>query len=484
MAPSGRRSPARRKQRGTLAAARSLGRALGGLGSGGLRYLERAIVETSRRRELTYTRGSGRTVVIRLLPAPALLSGDDFAYLHWLCLTLTAAFQRTASAWLGDPRVREALPVEPGEEEWLRLSPPARAPLLARWDMNIDLALGARGATLFEVNGCAVGGLYYAGAASQALSEWIWPLCPGGLAVSHTLEELWSGALRRHARKLGAASPRIAWLEDRTWTTGITEGPTLIRRLSGSGASGMVADPREVDLRRGQLYCRGKPVDVLYRGLELRDLLAIEKRDGPLESIRQAVRLGRVVSPPIGDLDHKSHFEVWTTPGLSAHFSKEQRAAFRRHVPWTRRLTARHTEGPDGRRVDLPELARRNREQLVIKPDRSCGGEGVLLGSETRAPEWERAIAGSLSGRAPAVVQERIHSASLRVPTATGRRVADQSFFTTFGVLATDEGVGVLGRAAPFPVVNVARGGGLIGVLIPDGPRSQAPYSTEHVARP
>jgi hypothetical protein len=70
-----------------------------------------------------------------------------------------------------------------------------------------------------------------------------------------------------------------------------------------------------------------------------------------------------------------------------------------------------------------------------------------------------------LSGREPAVVQALVDSARIPSLTAPRRRLVREDLFTTYGLLASPDGLGFLGRAAPFPIVNVSRGGGLLGVL-------------------
>jgi hypothetical protein len=102
----------------------------------------------------------------------------------------------------------------------------------------------------------------------------------------------------------------------------------------------------------------------------------------------------------------------------------------------------------------------------VIKPNRSCGGKGVLIGHDTRAAEWEQSIARALSGEEPAVVQSLVASARIGNPSVRGRRILVEQHYTTYGLFATDAGVAFLGRAAPFPVVNISKGGGLLGVLL------------------
>jgi hypothetical protein len=376
------------------------------------------------------------------------------------------AFERTAAARASDPLVREMLPLEPAEEEWLRLSPPRPGPVIGRFDLSIDPSRGgARAAQVLELNGCAVGGIHYGPATSETVLEQVRAVGVRRLRPSVAMSEVWLDMCRAHARRLGRRGLSIVWLEDRDWEAGITEGPTLTQRLERLGSPARVCDPRELSIRRGELYVRRRRVDVVYRGIELPDLLLIEADTGPLLALREAVRRGLVLSPIEGDLDHKSLLEIWSSARFARRFSAAERAVFRRHVPWTRLLGDRFTDGPDGRRIDLVAHAQRNRTRLVLKPNRTCGGEGILIGRQTPASQWERAIARALRGEVPAVVQTWIPGPTVRSPVLRGGRVELERFYTNFGLMASARHLGVLGRAAPFPVVNVSRGGGVLGVL-------------------
>ena len=97
--------------------------ALTALGARGLARLEREIHRESAARDLTYTRDNGKTIVIPLLTTPVVLTPADLGYLTRMIATLGAVFNKTARARKQDPRVRELLPLLPGEEAWLALAP-------------------------------------------------------------------------------------------------------------------------------------------------------------------------------------------------------------------------------------------------------------------------------------------------------------------------------------------------------------------------
>jgi hypothetical protein len=455
---------------------RRLARKLRAMPPTALRALGRDVARTALDRALTYTTDDGRTEVMPLLLAPALLSRADAAYLHRTCVTLLGAVAKTAIARRTNPAIRELLHALPEEEEWFALAPPSLAAFVGRFDMNVDPVRGARSANLLEWNGCAIGGIHYGPTTSQTVLHHVVPLDPAVKArAPESMTDVWLDVLLDHcqrrpsgrsARRGGRPGLSVVWLEDRDWDAGITEGPTLAERLGAMGHTGAVADPRELELRGDDILHRGRPVDVLYRGIELRDLLLIEADTGPLTVLREAVRRNRVLSPLEGDLDHKSLLEVWSSERFAKLFTAAERAVFRRHVLWTRLCTARRTDDARGRDVDLPAYARKHRTALVLKPNRACGGEGILVGKDTTARAWDRAIDRSVSGADPAVVQTYIKGATIESPVVRGKRIHHERHFTNFGLFASPSRLGILGRAAPVPVVNVSRGGGILGVLI------------------
>ena len=104
----------------------------------------------------------------------------------------------------------------------------------------------------------------------------------------------------------------------------------------------------------------------------------------------------------------KAFFAVLTDPEYAALFSDDERAAIDAHVPWTR-LVADTTTERAGTRASLLDVARRDRENLVLKPNDEYGGKGVVLGWETTESVWDQALQAALRDPLGSwIVQERI----------------------------------------------------------------------------
>jgi len=152
--------------------------------------------------------------------------------------------------------------------------------------------------------------------------------------------------VRRHAASIGRRLRTVAWLEDKTWTTGITEAPYILGALEARGVQAFIADPRDFALRGDEVTWDGRPVDVVYRNIELRDIAAMERGRSRLEGMRALFRRNQVVSSLAGDLDHKSLLEVLCLPEVLRRLSPGERRTVRAVVPWTRLVREARTQGP------------------------------------------------------------------------------------------------------------------------------------------
>jgi hypothetical protein len=178
----------------------------------------------------------------------------------------------------------------------------------------------------------------------------------------------------------------------------------------------------------------------------------------------------QVVSSIAGEFDHKSTFEVLTSPELAAHFTQKQQKIFRRHVLWTRIIRDVKTTDPDGEPIDLMPWLRRNKDRLVLKPNRSFGGMGIVVGPHVDLAAWDDALREAMSedaGETGGVVAQRYVDVKVKdFPVLDDGAISLEEFYVVCGFLATPRGVGILGRASKKRVVNVGQKGGLTAVLV------------------
>src|SRR5262249_14935219 len=153
-------------------------------------------------------------------------------------------------------------------------------------------------------------------------------------------------------------------------------------------------------LEKGEVYYDGVPIDLAYRNYAVYDLIALERQGVNVEPMRTLFRQNRIISSIMAELDQKSCFEVLSDPQFTQkYFNGDERQVFRRHILWTRLLADRRTLLPDGQTGDLLPYVRAEQESLVLKPNRSYGGEGVLIGHVLSEADWNAAVEKALADR-------------------------------------------------------------------------------------
>jgi uncharacterized circularly permuted ATP-grasp superfamily protein len=158
---------------------------------------------------------------------------------------------------------------------------------------------------------------------------------------------------------------------------------------------------------------------------------------------------------------------VLTDPQFSSFFSADERLVIRRHILWTRLVSARHSTFPNGQSGDLLEYIRRERESLVLKPNRAYGGTGVVIGPLVVQAEWESALDKALADPERWVAQQLASIPVSEFPVlAPDGGVEIEPFYTVMGFAPSKYGVAILARASQKQVINVAQRGGMCAVLI------------------
>lgn len=434
-------------------------------------------------RHLIYLR-DGQTEAIRILMRPTGIMPDQLAYLHYASLTLINALKRLPDLYIQDFAVRGVVPLTPPEEKWLWdcWGPSQREanPVFGRLDAVIDFTSPMWKDSLhyMEPNLSGVGGIHIIPATEQLLAEVVMPVVQEyaprlALEPGQDLREMFIQEIADHLDAIGHAGRTLCFIEPKYSSDGPAEQSALTTYYrERHGLNVLHADPSELYLKGGEAYYEGQVVDIGYRDYEVRDLIAMEAEEGvDIRALRSLFKHNRIMSSLAGDFDHKSCWEILTDPQFThKYFTADERQVFRRHVLWTRVLADRRTTLPNGETGHLLEFARHEQETLVIKPNRSYGGDGVLLGPSTSPADWEAALQAAITTADEDdkwVVQKltRIPVSEFPVIEPDGR-VSIEPFYTVMGLAPTKYGLSILGRASQKQVVNVAQRGGLCSVLV------------------
>jgi hypothetical protein len=422
----------------------------------------------------------GEVEPIRILPAPLTVLPDQLAYVHRVTLAVQRALERLPSLYLQDFTVREILRLPDAEERWLREcwgpSQEAHNPVFGRLDALVDFTSPMWKETLrfVEPNLTGIGGVHMVPTCERLLADIVVPVLQNGdaeldLIVGQDMRELLVRTLLDHAAAIGAGS-QFCFVEPKYAGHGPDEQAELARWLRDRyGLTVMHADPSELVLKDGAVWHEGQRVDLAYRDYGVVDLLELEAEGVDVEPMRVLLRENRMVSSIAADLDQKACWEVLTDSRLcQEYFTAEERLLFQRHILWTRVLSDRRTVLPDGRQGNLLEYARTSHEALVLKPNRSYGGDGIVIGPAVTRDEWETALQAALADPDDRWVVQQLATIPVREFPVVGPdgTVHIEPFYTVMGFAANEDGVAILARASQKQVVNVAQHGGICGVLV------------------
>ena len=435
--------------------------------------------EATARNLVYYRDGLMETIPIMLRPIGVM--PDQLAYLHFASLTILNALKRLPDLYLQDFNVRSIVRLTPPEEKWLWDSwgPGHRElnPVLGRLDAVVEFTspMWKDSLRFMEPNLCGVGGIHLGPACERLLADVVLPVVQKfdpqlDMEVGQDFREVFMQELLDHAQAVGRAGRNVCFVEPKYSNQGPDEQEVLAEYYRARhGLTIVHADPTELYVKGDEVYYEGIQVDVAYRDYEIRDLIQLEAEKGvTLDAVRLLFRQNRIVSSLAGEFDHKSCWELLTDQQFThKYFTAEERQIFRRHVLWTRLLSDRETTLPDGETGGLLEYVREHHDMLVLKPNRSYGGDRVVIGVAVDSAAWQSEVDRALADPEPWVVQRLASLPVHEFPVVDQEGdVHIEPFYTVMGFAPTKYGLGIVGRSSQKQVVNVALRGGMCGVLV------------------
>ena len=252
--------------------------------------------------------------------------------------------------------------------------------------------------------------------------------------------------------------PRVAIMDWEDVPT-YSEFRLFLDYFRSQGLECIICAPHEVEYRNGELRVGDYHITLIYKRILITELV---EQGGLEHPIVRAVRDGAVcmVNPFRCKLLYKKASLAVLSDEKNAHlFTKQEREAIARHIPWTRRVEERYSEH-DGRQVDLIPFILQEKDRMVLKPNDDYGGHGIVLGWLVDQSEWEGAVEKAL--QSPHVVQEKVVIPQEPYPSVVdgqlrvGDRMLDTAPFIFYGEYVD----GCLTRLATDPLLNVTAGGG------------------------
>jgi len=227
-----------------------------------------------------------------------------------------------------------------------------------------------------------------------------------------------------------------------------------------------IADPRALKLVNGRLEYKGFPIDLIYRRVIFKELLAKVDEVG---DFLKADFDGKVcvVNPLRSRLaSNKAILAIMTNQKKFREiFTEEENQIIKRHIPWTRRVLDMQTFY-EGNSVFLKKHIVSHKDHLVLKPGDGYGGKDVMIGRETDDATWANLVSRILRNHEDWVVQRYVEITQMTVPVVNGNTVkmVNKKYNLNPFVFA-QRYAGSVARLSDQSVINVSAGGGLVPVI-------------------
>jgi hypothetical protein len=228
--------------------------------------------------------------------------------------------------------------------------------------------------------------------------------------------------------------------------------------MDKGGQKAFWADNRDCSFDGKTLKMAGKPVGLVFRDAiqEFTDDMVKTK------PVLDAYKAGKVclVNPFSSRIEGLKCVLWFMTDPISSHlFNDEEKKVIFDTIPWTRFMHPSKTDYR-GKKVDLFEFVRKNRQKMVLKPNAGYGGFGVTIGKETTPEKWDSVL--EQCAKAPWVVQEYVAIPNEQFPlvgddVTWGKKNVNINFFAHDGQFG-----GGYVRISDSSIINIHQGGGLV----------------------
>jgi uncharacterized circularly permuted ATP-grasp superfamily protein len=400
---------------------------------------------------------------------PFFLSPDDEARMRQAAEAIASAGEKVVRAALDSPALFAELGMTDAEARLARIDPGYDTASTAS---RLDAFLLPDALHFAEYNAESPAGPGY----TQRLSE-LFDTLPAmarfkaGHRVHYhrTIPALLDALLASYRQWGGRAQPPaiaiVDWREVPTWS----EFEILRDAFVEAGVPTVIADPRDLAFDGRALTAPGGVhIDLVYRRVLINDIVARPDECDALVRAYEARTVCMANTLRCKIAHKKAFFAVITDARQAPLFTDGERAAIAAHVPWTRVVRDEATD-KGGCRVSLLELARGERERLVLKPNDEYGGKGIVLGWEADERQWASSLDAALADPPGTwIVQERIPVRREVFPQFDVEgRVTMRDMLVDFApYLFRGRMTGYLTRLSATGLANVTSGGGQVPAFV------------------
>ena len=401
---------------------------------------------------------------------PHFITADDWAHVKATCEVVWGALQKVKDAAVENGAILEELGLTEIERELVKIDPGYRQ---VSPTSRLDSFLTDDAYSFVELNGESPAGIAYADSATEifkslpVMQRFMERYEVTGFEGRPKLLEVLLSCWDEFCGGKADRKPVIAIVDLKGLPTQ-KEFELFRDYFEFSGYDAVIASPEELEFVDGRLFLGSLAIDVVYKRLLVNEYLPIMDQH---PALLDAYRAGAIcmVNSFRGKLVHKKAiFAVLTNERYEHLFNNAELAAIRENIPWTRKFRDERTMNRD-EEVDLVEWTRENALKLVLKPNDDYGGQGIFIGWNSTAEEWDEAIRTALDN-GDYLVQERVSTAKEEFPMVFGGGMERWSMIEQLVDLDPLLFNGVVGsaftRLSSSELANVTAGGGMVPTFI------------------
>ena len=385
---------------------------------------------------------------------PLILSKGQLGFISSVAEAMLRLMEKATALFLENPSVREVFDFSPQQLELIEVDPGYEHAIpCARFDSFFD----GEDIHFTEINTDGTAGMDGSEKISKLFqaSPFVKDLFPSSRVstfdISQNVLDTLLDCYGQFAGSKSAKKPRIAivdWKETRT----SAEFFSFAEYCRSRGYEAVVADPRDLEYDGKTLSYEGSTIDLIYRRVVSGEY--IERLD-EVEAMTRAFKEHHVcvVGSFRSDVAFsKKVFGLLHTPEFGGLFTEEELALAQKHVPWTQPFGDRECDYR-GKSFAMPELARANKDDFVLKPSSLYEGRGISLGFDKTTSQWDAAIEAALKG--DYILQEFIREVEMPVGALKDEFKLEPRFIHIGEYIFGGKLAGLYCRAAEGPLIDM-----------------------------
>ncbi len=399
---------------------------------------------------------------------PHFVTETDFAEIIQVCETIWSAIQKVKDAAIADDSIVTDLGVTEIERDLISIDPGYQA---VSPTARLDSFLTEKAYSFVELNGESPAGIAYVDAAFDiflklpVMEKFGETYNVRPLYGRHFMLQVLLDSYQEYLGRQPDTTPQIAIVDLKGMPTQ-KEFELFKEYFESEGYPTVICSPDELEFQNGRLRSQDFEIDIVYKRLLVNEYLPIMKEQPALLDAYRAGAICMVNSFRSKLIHKKALFAVLTDERRGGLFTDEERQAIRKHVPWTRLVRDEHSDYL-GRKIELLEYIRSNRNQLVLKPNDDYGGHGITIGWNSDEAAWETALQEALAN-GDYLAQERVSTAREEFPalTADGAVEFTEQLVDLDPLLFNGKVGSAFTRLSSTELANVSSGGGMVPTFI------------------